>query len=434
MNRPNIIKKLFITFGLYILYLLGRSYSLVSTAIEERNLFNDLFGTENYSLFALGFIPAITGFFLIEIIFLIIPSLRVIRNNGPKGRALITKWSLVVSIAIAIFQGQLMARGIEALAENPSFMQLQFYSSFFVVGFVMLLYIGNLISQYGIGNGFCLITGLSLIEKIYQNVIYYFQHINDNNIQPNYIGWLIFFVLAFFLFNIIFKKNWMVPIHNEAIENISLPFFLQGAVSLTFASSVTSLALTLQLFGLNVPQFPSAGTWGYAIILFALTFIASIFGYWLFSGKKRIATNLSLNENSIQLGHQLFIQSTIVLSLLNLVFNMPFPLQDQLLIPNILPLFLLINLIAIGIDIYGQCKFEILENEIFALCELDNVYLAAVLKAELSKANISHSIQGYQYRRLYFFFQPFVKMRLLVACKDREVAWSIVQKYGIKNI
>ena len=84
---------------------------------------------------------------------------------------------------------------------------------------------------------------------------------------------------------------------------------------------------------------------------------------------------------------------------------------------------------------YGtKQKYYLKKSEFIEITELDNVHLASKLKQTLTDSQISHVIQGFHYRRLYFFFDPFIKMKLLVPSSDKEKIQSIFNSLEIKNI
>ena len=289
-NR-SLLAKILITIALYVTYRLGFHISLFPTADQEASIINTFIGNGRLSLFSLGFTPAVTGFLLIEIIFLIIPKLRAIRNNGHIGRTLINKWSIGLSMIIATFQSWTLVNVIKSslnssalpLIQDPNFLTLATHCLFFIAGFMLIIVIGKLITKYGIGNGFCIMIGLNILEGTYLNIANYIQYINTNNVKPNYIGFLILGSLLFFIYNLLVKKDWTLSIaKNETKEVLRLPFFSQGIISLTFAGSIYALSETLRSFGFNIPSTPSYGTWSYSIILTILTIITSVFGYWIF--------------------------------------------------------------------------------------------------------------------------------------------------------
>lgn len=444
MNKINktLFKRIVITIVLYLIYRAGFFITLLSPLDKNMGLIHGLMGKSGYSLFALGILPALSAFFLVEILFLLIPPLRVIRNSGFEGRKIIYLWSLLASIVLAAIQSWAIVRTLAGakdfsglpLIMDPTILVLIIHFLFFIVGFALLLFIGNLISKHGIGNGFCIMIGVSIIIVAYKNLAYYFQYINLNNISPNFIGLIVFSISSFFIGFLIKKKNWKINIQGEYVKSLQAPFFIQGAAFLTFPVTVYGIFSLLPQLGISFLSLPNPSSWGHAIVSSLLSIVSSLFGYWIFSSKKRIASNLNISENSIVNDNRPLFQSTCILFFLTLFFVMPFPFWEQMFIPTIISLLSVMILIAIGCDFYSEWMFHRENENSIEVCELDNVYLAATIKEKLENAHIGHCVQGYEYRRLYFFFQPLIKMKLLVSKERHGEVLGMMQARQAKNI
>jgi len=412
-----LIKRIAITALIYIAYRLGFYITLVSMG-EELNPLNDFWYKNSYSLSSLGFMPAVAGFFLVEIIFIIVPYLRKIRNKGFEGRKIINYWSLGISLIISALQAWATVSLLEvvrtpsrmSVISNPSFLTLTTYSLFFIAGFALVLFLGLLITKFGIGNGFCILLGISAIEEICINIYHYIEDINASNIKPNYIGFIVFILIVIFIVHLLRNKDWEIQINSEKIASLKIPFFLQGAIVIIFADTMIRLPSLLD----KMYELPQYDTWFYALAFSLTTIFASLIGYWIFSGAKRIESNLGVASSSKRMMMVQLVISTLTLFIIVLFLSMPFPFWNQMFIPHVISTFSLFILIAIAIDLYYEARFIYHNKDYIGLCNLDNVYLASVIHKKFEDEGISCYIQGYQYRRLYFFFQPFIKMRLLV--------------------
>ncbi|MBL6989921.1 MAG: hypothetical protein ISR65_09085 [Bacteriovoracaceae bacterium] len=215
-------------------------------------------------------------------------------------------------------------------------------------------------------------------------------------------------------------------------NSLKAPFFIQGVTVLTFTGSMLyTLSWANKVLGVFEIGLPVAGTWSYAITYAILTLIASGFGFWLFSSKKRIASNLFIEKNLVELNYRPLIVSSLSLCIMVFVFSMPFPFGKDKLIPTLVSLFVAINIIVISYDIFVQWKLTLKNKKVISLCEMDNVYYACVLSAKLNEACINHCIQGFQYRRLYYFFQPFIKMKVLICEDDKQRATEQMEYFEI---
>ena len=126
------------------------------------------------SIAFLDFEPALAGFFVVEVLFMLIPPLRKIRKSGRKGRKVITKWALIASLGFALMEaiphvkkmGSYVYPDGTAMLSSTSLLAQAAYVSFFVGGFALILFLAKLISKYGVGNGFASLIGLAIIENL----------------------------------------------------------------------------------------------------------------------------------------------------------------------------------------------------------------------------------------------------------------------------
>ena len=110
------------------------------------------------------------------------------------------------------------------------------------------------------------------------------------------------------------------------------------------------------------------------------------------------------------------------------------PFEKYRLIPVAIHLFNVCFLISIGLDIKNQLLFTLKNSSPAVVCELDNVHLASVMKDQLKASGIDYCIQAYNFRRIYFFFEPFIKMKLLVSADNKDRASEILNSLEVKNI
>ncbi|MBL6989920.1 MAG: hypothetical protein ISR65_09080 [Bacteriovoracaceae bacterium] len=220
-NRAAVLKSLIITVFLYGIYQAGHFFSIVAILGNSTTLLDVFMRKQgSTSFFALGFMPALTGYFVIEIVFVMIPPLKKIRNNKLSGRKIINKGSQGVSFIMATYLAWNLVRILQVARDvtgelvlvNQSFMILILHALFFVAGFGVLLLIGNLISRFGVGNGFCIMIAMGGIVELVKNFTRYFKYVNINNLRLNYIGIAIFVGFLFLIFNLIKNKDWNINI------------------------------------------------------------------------------------------------------------------------------------------------------------------------------------------------------------------------------
>lgn len=157
------------------------------------------------TLFALGIIPFINSFIIMQLLTLIIPKLEEMSKDGEEGRKKITQITRYVAIVLAVVQ----AIGIAFLWKNyinPIYgMQKNWLAMIYVIvilvgGSVMVMWLGERITEYGIGNGTSLIIFVGILSTAGTSLLNAFRTVPTNpNKLWNIFGFLIL-VLALFAF------------------------------------------------------------------------------------------------------------------------------------------------------------------------------------------------------------------------------------------
>lgn len=157
------------------------------------------------TLFALGIIPFINSFIIMQLLTLIIPKLEEMSKDGEEGRKKITQITRYVAIVLAVVQ----AIGIAFLWKNyinPIYgMQKNWLAMIYVIvilvgGSVMVMWLGERITEYGIGNGTSLIIFVGILSTAGTTLLNAFRTVpTDPNKLWNIFGFLIL-VLALFAF------------------------------------------------------------------------------------------------------------------------------------------------------------------------------------------------------------------------------------------
>lgn len=155
------------------------------------------------TLFALGIIPFINSFIIMQLLTLIIPKLEEMSKDGEEGRKKITQITRYVAIVLAVVQ----AIGIAFLWKNyinPIYgMQKNWLAMIYVIvilvgGSVMVMWLGERITEYGIGNGTSLIIFVGILSTAGTSLLNAFRTVpTDPNKLWNIFGFLILVVALF---------------------------------------------------------------------------------------------------------------------------------------------------------------------------------------------------------------------------------------------
>jgi preprotein translocase subunit SecY len=188
-RTPDLRKKLLFTLGIIALFRLGSTvptpgvdYTAIQRCIELVQD-NSIYGLINLfsggallqlSVFALGIMPYITASIIIQLLTVVIPRLESLRKEGQAGQAQLTQYTRYLTVGLAILQ----STGIVALARVPgrlfqgcdaqivpdqSLMLIIQMIFVMTAGTAVIMWLGELITDRGVGNGMSLLIFTSII-------------------------------------------------------------------------------------------------------------------------------------------------------------------------------------------------------------------------------------------------------------------------------
>ncbi len=150
-------------------------------ALGFLNLFSGgAFGS--FSIFALGIMPYITASIIMQVLTVVIPKLEEWQQEGAVGQRKITQWTRYVAIGIAVLQGAGLtfifgqgrgsaffgaaAQAPEVVLLDPFMPRALLVIPTLVAGTAFLMWLGELISQRGIGNGMSMMIFASVVSGL----------------------------------------------------------------------------------------------------------------------------------------------------------------------------------------------------------------------------------------------------------------------------
>ena len=207
-------KKIFITLGLLLVFRIGCYIplpgldvaALQSAAGDSSDLIqvmNMISGgsLQNGTLFALGVLPYINSFIIMQLLTLIIPPLDRLSKSGEEGRKKITQITRYVAIVLGIVQaigiGVTYREYVDIVCGAP-------WVAYIVIvllltaGSCFVMWLAERITEYGIGNGSSLIIFAGIIASFGSSLIGAFGTVGDNTDNIWYIlGYLAVVILLF---------------------------------------------------------------------------------------------------------------------------------------------------------------------------------------------------------------------------------------------
>lgn len=131
---------------------------------------------ENCSVFALGIMPYISAAIIFQLLTAVVPSLEKLAREGQAGRQQITQYTRYLTLGLCAVQGLMLAKGLESpqavfgftgdivLREGWMFRIMTVIT--LTTGTMLMMWLGEQISDRGIGNGISLIITINIISRL----------------------------------------------------------------------------------------------------------------------------------------------------------------------------------------------------------------------------------------------------------------------------
>jgi preprotein translocase subunit SecY len=185
----DIRKKLAITMFILALYRLGAHIPVPGINVEAVKAVQDSFsgssilgflnlfsggGLSRIALFALGIMPYITASIILQLLTVVVPSLEKLQKEGEVGQQRITQYTRYLTVGLAFGQSigyVFLFRSFTASAGQPIIDNFNAARVFLIVisltaGCVLIMWMGELITQRGIGNGISLMIFASIVSGL----------------------------------------------------------------------------------------------------------------------------------------------------------------------------------------------------------------------------------------------------------------------------
>lgn len=196
---PDIRKKMLYTLFMFLIYRLGAHIPIpgvnaayIETAISSNTLgsFIDLFSggaLSAASLFALGITPYITGSIIMQLLTMAIPALERMQKEGPEGRKKIASITRYVGVALGLIQAistlLVLKNGADTAGVSlilatgaPEILSYITVVLCLTAGTALIIWIGERITENGVGNGISLLIFISIISRLPIETLNIFQN------------------------------------------------------------------------------------------------------------------------------------------------------------------------------------------------------------------------------------------------------------------
>ena len=216
-------------------------------------------------IFALGIMPYISASIIVQLLTSMVPALEQLKKEGDQGRKKINQYTRYGTVALATAQAYGLAVSLESgdLATDPG-MYFRLACMITLVGGTMfLMWLGEQITQRGIGNGISLIIFVGIIAEVPAAIAQFFASGRSGAISPAVLIGVIVMVVAVIMF-VVFMERALRKIHIQyprrqvgmkvydgGSSNLPVKVNPAGVIPAIFASSLLLLPITISTFSGN---------------------------------------------------------------------------------------------------------------------------------------------------------------------------------------
>ena len=304
---PDIRKKIAFTAGMLLIYRLGSHLPVPGVNLSAVNSIQKQLGGSNIlgllnlggslsriAIFALGIMPYITASIILQLLQVVVPSLEKLSKEGEVGQARITQYTRYLTVGLAFAQSVgyvFLFHSLQASAGEQVVSKFDFPHIFLIVvcltaGCVLLMWIGELITQKGISNGISLLIFASIASRLPAGIQTWWT--SQNQVFKVMMPFLVLVVVAAIVFVMEGQRRIPVQYAKRVIGRrmteggqtyLPLRVNMAGVIPVIFAASIMAFPPTIgQLvkthWGQQVSDFFNPNGWHYLVgeSLFILVF------------------------------------------------------------------------------------------------------------------------------------------------------------------
>jgi preprotein translocase subunit SecY len=230
-------------------------------------LFNVFSGgaLSRFSIFALGIMPYISASIIMQLCTVVVPSLEALKKEGESGRRKITQYTRYATLGLALFQALGISIALESqpnLVIDPGFQFRMISAVTLVTGTMFLMWLGEQITERGLGNGISLIIFAGIAAGLPNAV-----GLTLEQGRTGAYSWLLILGIAVLIVGV----TAFVVFVERAVRKILVNYAKRQVGNKVYQGQSSFLPLKLNMAGVIPPIFASS------IILFPAT-LAQWFG------------------------------------------------------------------------------------------------------------------------------------------------------------
>jgi preprotein translocase subunit SecY len=315
-NIPELRRRIFFTLGMLAVYRIG--CHIPTPGIDSQVLAQFFSGTEGtllglvsaftggalerMTIFALGIMPYISASIILQLLTVVFEPVQRLSKEGEQGRKTITRWTRYGTVVLSVIQGAGIAIGLqtmrgpagEPVVTHPGIAFILLTIITLTAGTAFIMWIGEQITERGIGNGISLIIFAGIVATIPSAIVNSLRLVKTGAMGPMVLL-LILAAMVFVVWAIVFMERAQrrIPIHHAKrvvgmktsggqSSHLPLKLNMAGVIPPIFASSIIMFPATIASL-VDIPWIRSvAGMMTPSNWLYNVLFVAFIIFFCYF--------------------------------------------------------------------------------------------------------------------------------------------------------
>lgn len=216
-------------------------------------LFNMFSGNalQRLTLFALGIMPYISASIIMQLLTIVSPPLEQLKKEGEVGRRKISQYTRYATVALSLVQAIGMAKWLasQGVALNPGFIFYFTATVTLVTGTMFLMWLGEQITERGIGNGISLIIFAGIVSGLPSAIGQTLEQVRQGQIQ---------FLALILILAVVVGVTAFVVFMERAQRRITVNYAQRQQGRKLYAAQSSHLPLKINMAGVIPPIFASS--------------------------------------------------------------------------------------------------------------------------------------------------------------------------------
>ena len=202
---PELRKKILFTLLMFVVFRIGCHIPVpgIDKTLLSGFFQSDIFGWidiisggsfKNLTIFAMGIIPYINASIIVQLLTMVVPYFQRLQRAGQEGRKKMAQWIRYGAVVLGAAQAIIMSVYLNKAMINPGILSILVCTICLTAGTALLMWIGEQITENGIGNGISLIIFAGIVSRLPSGINTIYEYVSTGSVSI--IAVIIFLIAA----------------------------------------------------------------------------------------------------------------------------------------------------------------------------------------------------------------------------------------------